>query len=156
LKARRAVVAEAFAETQRAKILGFMMTGGGFGTLFGAAIYGWVGNYGLKLDFPLITVVEGAPYAWRTVFFMGIFPALLLAFIRRGMVEPERFAAVKARRQALATTRERTEEDRQFLAFVPRSAAVSASRPWSACCSRSARCWRCGPPRPGCRRPPLD
>ena len=113
------LVAEAFAETQRAKILGFMMTGGGFGTLFGAAIYGWVGNYGLKLDFPLITVVEGAPYAWRTVFFMGIFPALLLAFIRRGMVEPERFAAVKARRQALATTRERTEEDRQFLAFVP-------------------------------------
>src|SRR5215813_3623689 len=59
------LVAEAFAETQRAKILGFMMTGGGFGTLFGAAIYGWVGNYGLKLDFPLITVVEGAPYAWR-------------------------------------------------------------------------------------------
>jgi len=113
------LVAEAFAETQRAKILGFMMTGGGFGTLFGAAIYGWVGNYGLKLDFPLITVVGGAPYAWRTVFFMGIFPALLLAFIRRGMVEPERFAAVKARRQALATTRERTEEDRQFLAFVP-------------------------------------
>ena len=113
------LVAEAFAETQRAKILGFMMTGGGFGTLFGAAIYGWVGNYGLKLDFPVLTVVEGAPYAWRTVFFMGIFPALLLAFIRRGMVEPERFAAVKARRQALATTRERTEEDRQFLAFVP-------------------------------------
>src|SRR6266446_3525615 len=113
------LVAEAFAETQRAKILGFMMTGGGFGTLFGAAIYGWVGNYGLKLDFPLVTVVAGAPYAWRTVFFMGIFPALLLAFIRRGMVEPERFAAVKARRQALAATRDHTEEDRQFLAFVP-------------------------------------
>jgi len=113
------LVAEAFAETQRAKILGFMMTGGGFGTLFGAAIYGWVGNYGLQLDFPLLTVVEGAPYAWRTVFFMGIFPALLLALIRRGMVEPERFAAVKARRRTLATTRDRTEEDRQFLAFVP-------------------------------------
>src|SRR5215471_9940377 len=113
------LVAEAFAETQRAKILGFMMTGGGFGTLFGAAIYGWVGDYGLKLDFPLLTIAEGAPYAWRTVFFMGIFPALLLAFIRRGMVEPERFAAVKARRQALAVTRDHTEEDRQFLAFVP-------------------------------------
>jgi hypothetical protein len=50
---------------------------------------------------------------------MGIFPALLLAFIRRGMVEPERFAAVKARRKALAVTRDHTEEDRQFLAFVP-------------------------------------
>src|SRR5262245_44041122 len=113
------LVAEAFAETQRAKILGFMMTGGGFGTLFGAAIYGWVGNYGVNLDFPRLILVEGAPYAWRTVFFTGIFPALLLAFIRRGMVEPERFAAVKARRQALAVTRDHTEEDRQFLAFVP-------------------------------------
>src|SRR5947208_11746311 len=59
------LVAEAFAETHRAKVLGFMMTGGGFGTLFGAVIYGWVG-----------------PYGWRYVFFAGIFPALLLAFIR--------------------------------------------------------------------------
>ncbi len=96
------LVAEAFAETYRAKILGFMMTGGGFGTLFGAVIYGWVG-----------------PYGWRYVFFAGIFPALLLAFIRKGMVEPERFAAVKARRQALAASREHSEEDREFLRLVP-------------------------------------
>jgi MFS family permease len=113
------LVAEAFAETHRAKILGFMMTGGGFGTLFGAAIYGWVGNYGLKFDFPVLTVVEGAPYSWRTVFFVGIVPALLLAFIRKGMVEPERFTAVKARREALAATREHSEEDREFLRLVP-------------------------------------
>jgi MFS family permease len=96
------LVAEAFADTHRAKILGFMMTGGGFGTLLGAAVYGWIG-----------------PYGWRWVFFVGIVPALLLAFIRRGMVEPERFEAVKARRQALAQTRDHTEEDREFLAFVP-------------------------------------
>src|SRR6266853_29857 len=57
------LVAEAFAETHRATVLGFMLTGGGFGTLFGAYIYGWVGNYGLKLDFLVLTVVEGAPYA---------------------------------------------------------------------------------------------
>src|SRR5256714_1411897 len=79
------LVAEAFAETHRAKILGFMMTGGGFGNLFAAYLYDWVG-----------------PYGWRYVFFTGIVPALLLAFLRRGMVEPEPFAAVKARRQALA------------------------------------------------------
>jgi len=96
------LVAEAFAETHRAKILGFMMTGGGFGTLFGAVIYGWVG-----------------PYGWRYVFFAGIFPALLLAFIRKGMVEPERFAAVKARRQALKAQREHSEEDREFMQLVP-------------------------------------
>src|SRR5437763_7318333 len=96
------LVAEAFAETHRAKILGFMMTGGGFGNLFAAYIYDWVG-----------------PYGWRYVFFFGIAPALLLAFIRRGMVEPERFAAVKARRQALAASREHSEEDREFLRLVP-------------------------------------
>lgn len=96
------LVAEAFAETHRAKILGFMMTGGGFGNLFAAYIYDFVG-----------------PLGWRYVFFFGIVPALLLAFIRRGMVEPERFAAVKARRQALAVQREHSEEDREFLRLVP-------------------------------------
>lgn len=96
------LVAEAFARTHRAKVLGFMMTGGGFGTLFAAQIFNFVG-----------------PYGWRYVFFVGIVPALLLAFIRRGMVEPEHFEAVKARRQALAASRDHTEEDRQFLAFVP-------------------------------------
>ena len=53
------LVAEAFAETHRAKILGFMMTGGGFGNLFAAYIYDWVG-----------------PYGWRYVFFFGIFPPI--------------------------------------------------------------------------------
>ena len=96
------LVAEAFAETHRAKILGFMMTGGGFGQIFAASIYDWVG-----------------PYGWRYVFFCGIVPALLLAFLRRGMVEPERFTAVKARRQALAATRDHTDEDREFLRLVP-------------------------------------
>ena len=105
------LVAEAFAETQRAKVLGFMMTGGGFGTLFGAIIYGWVG-----------------PYGWRWVFFVGIAPALLLAFIRRGMIEPERFAAVKARREALAASHEHTDEDREFLRSVPLQLFSRANR----------------------------
>ena len=96
------LVAEAFAETHRAKILGFMMTGGGFGNLFAAYIYDWVG-----------------PYGWRYVFFTGIVPALLLAFLRRGMVEPEHFAAVKARRQALAARSDHSAEDREFLRVVP-------------------------------------
>src|SRR5262249_25175047 len=61
------LVAEAFATTYRARILGIMMTGGAFGSLFGGWIYGLVG-----------------PYGWRWVFYVGIAPALLLAFIRRG------------------------------------------------------------------------
>lgn len=98
------LVAEAFAETaQRAKVLGVMMTGGAFGSLIGGWIYGLVG-----------------PYGWRWVFFVGIVPALLLAFIRRGMVEPERFEDVKARREAAkARPSQATEEEREFLRFVP-------------------------------------
>ena len=50
----------------------------------------------------------------------GIAPALPLVLIRRGMVEPERFQAVRERRLALAaqalTT---TAEDREFLRFAP-------------------------------------
>jgi MFS family permease len=95
-------VAEAFAETNRARILGIMMTGGAVGTLIAAQVYGLIGAYG-----------------WRWVFYVGIIPALLLVFIRRGMVEPERFSAVAERRHAIAAKREHTEEDREFMRFVP-------------------------------------
>jgi len=93
--------AEAFAETNRARILGIMMTGGAVGTLVAAQVYKVIGAYG-----------------WRWVFFVGIAPALLLVFIRRGMVEPEHFAAVRERRRALAG-RAQSAEDREFLRFVP-------------------------------------
>jgi MFS family permease len=94
-------VAEAFAEANRARILGIMMTGGAVGTLIAAQVYKVIGIYG-----------------WRWVFFVGVAPALLLVFIRRGMVEPERFAAVRQRRQALAGNAQ-TAEDHEFLRFVP-------------------------------------
>ena len=71
------LLAEAMGETHRAKIAGFMMTGGALGTFLGAWTYGLVGGYG-----------------WRVVFFIGVVPALLLAVIRRRMIEPDRFAAV--------------------------------------------------------------
>ena len=95
-------VAEAFAEKHRARILGIMMTGGAFGTLVAAQVYNLIGHWG-----------------WRWVFYAGILPALLLAFFRRGMVEPERFAAVRERRQTLATAGVHSEEDKEFLRFVP-------------------------------------
>ncbi len=95
------LVAEAFADNSRARVLGIMMTGGAFGNLFAAQIYHVL-----------------APYGWRAVFFAGILPALLLLLIRRGMVEPERFSAVRARRQALAAARDHSGNDREFMQFV--------------------------------------
>jgi MFS family permease len=97
------LVAEAFAEIHRAKILGVMMTGGAMGSIIGGQVYALIGGYG-----------------WRYVFFAGIAPALLLLLIRRGMVEPEHFQAVRERRRALtAGSRSVTGEDREFLRFVP-------------------------------------
>jgi MFS family permease len=97
------LVAEAFAETYRARMLGIMMTGGAFGSLIGGSVYGLIG-----------------PYGWRWVFFVGIAPALLLAFIRRGMVEPEHFEVVRARRRAAkANAASVTDEEREFLRFAP-------------------------------------
>jgi len=97
------LVAEAFAEVHRAKILGVMMTGGAMGSIVGGQVYALIGGYG-----------------WRYVFFAGIAPALLLLLIRRSMVEPEHFQAVRERRRALAArARAATAEDREFLRFVP-------------------------------------
>ena len=97
------LVAEAFAEIHRAKILGVMMTGGAMGSIIGGLVYALIGGFG-----------------WRYVFFVGIAPALLLLLIRRGMVEPEHFRAVRERRRALAgAARATTSEDREFLRFVP-------------------------------------
>jgi len=97
------LVAEAFAEIHRAKILGIMMTGGAMGSIIGGQVYALIGGFG-----------------WRYVFFAGIAPALLLLLIRRGMVEPEHFQAVRERRRVLtAQARTATAEDREFLRFVP-------------------------------------
>ncbi len=97
------LVAEAFAEAQRAKVLGIMMTGGGFGSLFGGQLFAIVG-----------------PYGWRYVLFAGVLPALILLLIRRGMEEPERFQVAHARRQALRSAVAKTSEDHSFLSFAPK------------------------------------
>jgi MFS family permease len=96
------LVAEAFAEAHRAKVLGIMMTGGGFGALIGGQIFAWVG-----------------PYGWRYVMLAGILPAIVLLLLRSGLEEPERFQAVRARRQAIKAARSVSEADRNFVSFVP-------------------------------------
>jgi MFS family permease len=93
---------EVFGGASRAKVAGLMMTGGAFGNIFGSWIFGLVG-----------------PYGWRPVFLVGVVPALLLIVIRRGLVEPERFVAVKERRAAArAAGASATEEDREYQRFV--------------------------------------
>jgi MFS family permease len=96
------LVAEAFADMHRAKILGLMMTGGGFGSIIGGQLFAIVG-----------------PYGWRYVMFAGVLPAIILVLLRRGLEEPEHFQAVNARRDSIRAQRERSLEDREYMRFVP-------------------------------------
>ena len=96
------LVAEAFADIHRAKILGIMMTGGGFGSLFGGQLYALVG-----------------PYGWRYVLFAGVLPAIVLVLLRRGLEEPERFRLVEARRRAIRAQREQSIADQDYMRFAP-------------------------------------
>ncbi|MBO0711745.1 MAG: MFS transporter [Acetobacteraceae bacterium] len=97
------LVAEAFAETHRAKVCGIMMTGGAFGALIGGWVYSLIG-----------------PYGWRAVFFVGIAPALLLLLLRSGMGETAHFRAAAERRAELRGTGEAVgRHEREYLRFVP-------------------------------------
>ena len=95
-------VAEAFAENNRARILGIMMTGGAVGTLVAAQVYGLIGHWG-----------------WRWVFFVGMVPAMLL------VLHPSRHGRARAvQRRApsaadLAARRDHSDDDREFMRFVP-------------------------------------
>ena len=105
------LVAEAFADVHRAKILGLMMTGGGFGSLIGGQLYAFVG-----------------PYGWRYVMFAGVLPALILVLLRRGLEEPEHFQAVHARRQAIRAQREQSQHDKDYMRFAPAQLFTPALR----------------------------
>ena len=96
------LLAETLGDTYRAKVSGIMMTGGALGTFLGAWAYGLIGGFG-----------------WRAVFFVGVIPAILLAAIRGRMNEPDRFAAVQQRRDAVATGEQVAQDDTQFMRFVP-------------------------------------
>ena len=93
------LVAEAFADkAARAKVLGFMMTGAAFGTLFGGEIYTWL-----------------APYGWRAVFYAGVLPAVVLFFIRRNTDEPDHFTRLQIERAAIRQAGAARDEDRAKL-----------------------------------------
>ncbi len=69
------LIAEEWPEKRRVSGAAYMHTGYYFGTFLAALL-----NYGI-----------GAHYGWRVMFAIGGAPALLVAFIRRGLREPERW-----------------------------------------------------------------
>ena len=71
------LVAEVFPESRRKQAAGYMHTGYYLGTLLAAVL-----NY-----------TVGAAFGWRAMFAVGGAPALLVAFIRKGVHEPERWTS---------------------------------------------------------------
>jgi MFS family permease len=78
-----ALLAECWPERARAKGAAILQTSAAAGYFFAAFIYLLVGGI-----------------SWRLVFFVGVVPAILVFFIRRGINESERWLAAQARAKA--------------------------------------------------------
>ncbi len=82
------LLAETWPGRARPKGAGFLQSGFGWGTLLAALVW-----YALSLSEPL------GPETWRLMFLVGVFPALFIFYIRRGIDESERWQrAVQERR----------------------------------------------------------
>jgi MFS family permease len=77
-----ALVSETWPDRHRGKALGFMQSSWAIGFML-AALVNWLVQDVFGLD-------------WRAVFFVGIAPALLTLWIRRGVPEPDRWHAARA------------------------------------------------------------
>ena len=96
------------------------------GKALGSVQSAWAVGWGAAvLLSALVFTYAPADIAWRVLFAIGLLPALLIIYIRRGLKEPPRAVAADAKSRS-----------------SPRSPASSiatcCARPWSAACSASA------------------
>lgn len=80
-------VAEEWPESRRVIGAGYLHSGYYFGILLAA-----LANYTI-----------GVTFGWRAMFWVGVIPALLVAFIRYGVTEPERWKRVETKTQKRRT-----------------------------------------------------
>lgn len=86
------MVAEMWPENHRGKGAGLMQCGLGIGFFAASAVWFFVSGLG--------------PSAWRWMYVIGILPALATWWIRRGMIEPEKWAVSdRKRREAVAANK---------------------------------------------------
>src|SRR5258708_4018353 len=96
---------------QLGKVGGYLSMVGLLGWAFGGFIFGLIAGQ--------VSTLVG-PYGGRYVFFVGVAPALLLVFFRRGLAEPAHFHAVRERREAVKSAgAAASAEDKAFMRFVP-------------------------------------
>jgi len=75
-----------------------MMRAAHRGKAVGTVQSGWAVGWGAAaILFSLVFSVVPEQYAWRTMFWVGILPALLIVYIRRNVKDPEIFHATRAK-----------------------------------------------------------
>ncbi|HEY7240453.1 MAG TPA: MFS transporter [Burkholderiales bacterium] len=88
------IVAELWPDKARGKAAGLMQCGLGIGFFVASLVWLFVGKLG--------------PDAWRTMYFIGILPALFTLWMRRGIPESEKWESAAAERRAAESRGERT------------------------------------------------
>jgi MFS family permease len=102
-----ALVAETWPASARAKALGIMQSGYGFGFLLAAGLWFLIQPY-------------GGPDGWRWMFVIGVLPAFLLIYIRRNAPESQLWLEAVSQRQETAhlETALGGDKPKQKLSFV--------------------------------------
>ncbi len=77
--------AEEFPADRRGMVIGVITAMGSLGAITCAGVAPLL----IKLDVP--NPIDGEPFGWRLVYFVGIVPLLLLAYARRNLTETRRF-----------------------------------------------------------------
>ena len=102
------IVAEMWPDHARGKGAGLMQCGAGIGNFIAAAVWFLIGTMG--------------PSSWRYMYLVGILPALLTLWIRRGIPESDRWERADERRRAALERRRQgaalTDEDAAFARFT--------------------------------------
>jgi MFS family permease len=102
------MVAEMWPAQHRGKGAGLMQCGLGIGFFVASAVWFFVSGFG--------------PSAWRWMYVIGVLPALATWWIRRGMAEPEKWAASDQKRREATAAEKRgevlSESERHLLRFT--------------------------------------
>jgi len=85
------VIGEEFPEDRRARAISLLLMVAFLGVATAGLLYGWVAD---------------SRWGWRGMYFVGITPLLLIAWLRRGMQETARFAALEQKRRLNGDTRQ--------------------------------------------------
>nr|WP_258567751.1 MFS transporter [Paenactinomyces guangxiensis] len=99
-----ALITEVWKAKHRAKAIGIMMSGYSVGYFLSALLY---------------YILSTAGFGWRSVFLVGVLPALLILYIRKHLEEPEKWKKVNERRKELKNTKKAlTEEEKSLKGFA--------------------------------------